>query len=625
MGAVQEFVESNIGAVQDIVASLGLGSHPSLPASSTIRPETLESARFEGSGRGPRPSGPRTMVPRLDELPPLSLAEADAEATSTTDLVVRGRLGEGGMGRVLLGWQRCLAREVAIKTIAPDASEAVADALVREGAIAGALEHPVIPPIHALGRADDGRPLLVMKRIEGVAWTELVEDHAHPAWKSLRTGVGDRLSAHLHVLGRVADAIQFAHDRGVLHRDVKPDNVMIGRDGEVYLVDWGVALPMREAATTTLPSGTPHFMAPEMVQRRPLDARTDVFLLGATLHVVLTGEPRNAGTTLSEVLESALTARRFDYPTTVPAELARLANDATARDPADRPASAREVRRRIDEFLAHRASAAIADAAIARLVELESALAGDNDPSPARLQRLLTEAQFGLAEARRGWPDGPAIADGRARATAIEARIAARDQERNALVDEARDARPDVAASAAGRTLVRFSAACAIITVFAMAWGDRGDPRLPVDREFVALGLGVLAAGTSLAFAYRRTLTENSLVQRGAFAAIALLAAVAAHRALAWSEGASLADALRDDFFITGTAVMAMGLLMIRGWIVGAALCFVAVAAIQWAPEHARTIADVASIVILALVGLLGPRFEPRRIPSSGARPSAAS
>jgi hypothetical protein len=594
-----------MGGAEAIVAALGLGPNPALRADSTIRPETLASAQLEVGLHQERPPRPGDTVARLSGLPALSLAEGrlDDDDPAGPDLVVRRPLGEGGMGRVLLAWQRSLAREVAIKTIGPEASAVMADALVREGAIAGALEHPVIPPVHALGRAEDGRPLLVMKRIEGVVWSELVADDDHPAWSSVRSATSERLISHLRILGRVADAIHFAHGRGVLHRDVKPDNVMIGRDGEVYLMDWGVAVRLADADGDGGLVGTPYFMAPEMVQARRLDVRADVFLLGATLHVLLAGTPRHAGKTLTEVLQSALACRPVTYPASVPAELAALANDATALRPEMRPGSADEVRRRIDEFLSHRASAAIADAALARLDELEAALEAGGDPSDARLQRLATEAQFGLAEARRGWPDAPRVTE------ALE-RIAARERERNQLVEAARDVSPEVAAGAAGKTLVRFAAACGIISVIAMAWGERSDPRLPTDRDTVAVGLGVLAAGTTVAFAYRRTLTENALVRRGAFAAISLLAAVAAHRALAWSRGVPLADALRDDFFMVGAAVLGMGLLAIRGWILGAALCYVTAIAIHLVPEHARTIADVASIVIVSLVGILGPRFE---------------
>lgn len=640
-----------MGGAEAIVAALGLGPNPALRADSTIRPETLASAQLEVGLHHERPPRPGDTVAQLQELPPLSLAEGnvDTDDPGGPDLVVRRPLGEGGMGRVLLAWQRSLAREVAIKTVDVEASAVMADALVREGAIAGALEHPVIPPVHALGRAGDGRPLLVMKRIEGVTWSELVADDDHSAWSCVRPAAPDRLTSHLRILGRVADAIHFAHQRGVLHRDVKPDNVMIGRDGEVYLMDWGVAVRLRDANGDGGLVGTPYFMAPEMVQARPLDVRADVFLLGATLHVLLEKTPRHAGKTLTEVLSSALACRPVSYAASVPGELAALANDATALRPEMRPSTADEVRQRIDAFLAHRASAAIADAAIARLAELEAALTKDGDASDPRLQRLATEAQFGLAEAGRGWPDSPQVKAGLPRArraavrlelrrgnasaarallaeeelttdpataaleaevAAVEARLEEREREREHLAEVARDASPGVAAGAAGKTLVRFAAACGIISVIAMAWGERSDPRLPTDRDTVAVGLGVLAAGTTVAFAYRRTLTENALVRRGAFAAISLLAAVAAHRALAWSRGVPLADALRDDFFMVGAAVLGMGLLAIRGWILGAALCYLAAIIIHAVPEHARTIADVASIVIVSLVGLLGPRFE---------------
>ena len=187
--------------------------------------------------------------------------------------------------------QRSLAREVAIKTVKDHAGERARDALCDEAVVTGLLEHPNVIPVHALGCDSEGRPLLVMKRVEGVAWRDLLRDPEHPAWATHAAAPEDRLAFHLDVLADVSQAAAFAHSRRIVHRDIKPENVMIGEFGEVYLLDWGLAVTAgRELEPGTL-VGTPAYMAPEMVGGGRVDGRTDVYLLGATLHEVLTGRP----------------------------------------------------------------------------------------------------------------------------------------------------------------------------------------------------------------------------------------------------------------------------------------------------------------------------------------------
>src|SRR5690606_26732115 len=146
---------------------------------------------------------------------------------------------------------------------------------------------------------------LVMKRIEGVPWSTLARDPSHPVWDEVR---GDRLVHHLRVLLSVCRAVELAHDRGFLHRDVKLANVMLGRFGEVYLLDFGLAISLEEARAHPIEAiqGTPQYMAPEMLDpARSLDERSDVFLLGATLHHLLTGRPRHDGESYGAVLFAA--------------------------------------------------------------------------------------------------------------------------------------------------------------------------------------------------------------------------------------------------------------------------------------------------------------------------------
>ncbi|MBL8933652.1 MAG: serine/threonine protein kinase, partial [Archangium sp.] len=260
---------------------------------------------------------PRSTVepPRDAEEGARALAQLRALAGQET-YADEGLLGRGGMGVVRLSTQQSLNRKVAVKSLRPDrAGESEIEALVAEAWRTGRLEHPNILPVYSLRLLPDGQPELVMKRIEGRSWSE--ELRANPVFvdSTLRR---ESLSRHLLVLGQVCHALHFAHARGLVHRDVKPDNVMLGAFGEVYLVDWGIATapgPARGLA------GTPAYAAPEMLGGDGvLSAATDVYLLGAVLFEVLTGQPPHLRATPSEVLASILQSEPQLSPS-VPREL----------------------------------------------------------------------------------------------------------------------------------------------------------------------------------------------------------------------------------------------------------------------------------------------------------------
>jgi len=213
------------------------------------------------------------------------------------------------MGVVHVAEQRSLARDVAVKTIQEGADPTARALLVREARIMGALEHPNLVPVHALGVDGRGAPLIVMKRVEGVSWRDLLSEPGHPSWKPLLAGHGDPLRANVEILSQICSALAFAHDRGVVHRDIKPDNVMIGRFGEVYLLDWGVALRLEERANEAQTFvGTPGYAAPEMVVANPLliGTWTDIYLLGGVLFEVLVGRVPHEASTARAALARAL-------------------------------------------------------------------------------------------------------------------------------------------------------------------------------------------------------------------------------------------------------------------------------------------------------------------------------
>jgi len=343
------------------------------------------------------------------QLPHISVREetpagGGGAAASAPDLVVLRLLGEGGMGRVQLARQRSLDREVALKRPRDGASDLDAEALRAEALVTGHLEHPNIVPVHALGIDDAGNPLIIMKRVEGVAWRDLLRDPVHPGWDSREPDRDARLVWHLGILAQLCNAIAFAHSRGIVHRDMKPDNVMIGEFGEVYLIDWGVATSsgaeVRGNDGQPILIGTPAYMAPEMARGGPIDVQTDVYLLGAALHEVLTGRVKHDGSDLHAVTLQALASAPYRYGPEVPDELAELANQATSVDPGSRPAGALAFRRALLEHLRHRGSLRLCADADRALASIEA--------DPARHDhRSIEECRFGYREALREWPDNP--------------------------------------------------------------------------------------------------------------------------------------------------------------------------------------------------------------------------
>jgi len=379
--------------------------------------ETIEARIFTvQEGDAPRTRGTRATL----RLPP-DTGDPDAElarlaalrAGVESALDIEETLGEGGMGVVTLATQRSLGRKVAVKTTRVQTPEAVVR-LVREAKITGTLEHPNIVPVHDLTTGADGSPRLVLKRIEGTTWSaRMTDDEGVRAMFAAR----DLLEWNLQTLAQVCQAVHFAHSRGVVHRDLKPDNVMVGNFGEVYVMDWGIAVRMGEAGGADprgVAVGTPVYMAPEMLLGETLDARTDVYLLGAILFELLSGRPPHDHALVRDVVQSVLDTPP-PMPAGAPEELVSLARSCLARSPQDRPASAEDVRRALASFLRHRDSTQLAARAEAKVVELEAAARAEGDER-ARAPRLYGECLFGFRAALEAWPENPHAGSGLARA-----------------------------------------------------------------------------------------------------------------------------------------------------------------------------------------------------------------
>jgi serine/threonine-protein kinase len=397
------------------------------------------------------------------------------------ELRVLDTLGAGGMAVVERAVQVPLAREVAVKRASPDTTQD----LVVEARTTGHLEHPNVVPVYALGRDESGEVLLVMKRIEGRSWRELLEEDA------------DDLDRHLDILTEVCRAVHFAHERGVLHRDLKPDNVMVGPFGEVYVLDWGIAVGLDERAPDAIPKpetleivGTPGFMAPEMCEPgAKLSRATDVYELGATLYRVLTGHRAHTpnSTRVVRVLVRTVMSEHADPGAGVPAELRSICLRATAREPEARHPTADALRLDLERYRAFAAVLRIVDEAIARVARLEEL---DDDPErDGEASRAYHEARFGLEQALR---ERPELTD--ARAALERAHLAmARRELRRGRPDVARQAASELAAPPddLARALERATDERAKLQALA----DDLDPRRGQRNRAVLVGVVAVVAG----------------------------------------------------------------------------------------------------------------------------------
>jgi len=345
-----------------------------------------------------------------------SLGAAGSIGSAGQRLELHDVLGMGGMGVVHRGTQASLGREVAIKAVRPDRrTDDSTVKLLQEAWIAGTLGHPNIVPVYDIGLGADGEPLIVQQRVEGRPWGELMDD-AEAVEQAFHDD--DLLEWNLRVLMHVCNAVRFAHSRGVLHLDIKPGNVMIGGFGEVFLLDWGLAMALSGDALGRLPLasenedvlGTPAFMAPEMLSQgdAPLSQRTDVYLLGATLYRICAGHPPHRGPTPLATMYAA--AMKSPPPlTTVPEELASVCARAMSPEPADRYPNADALRVAIQDFLQHRGAVRLADGVgeprrPAHTEQLQPGCGLDE------VRALFSAARFGYEQARALWSETPGIA-----------------------------------------------------------------------------------------------------------------------------------------------------------------------------------------------------------------------
>jgi serine/threonine protein kinase len=345
-------------------------------------------------------------------------------------------VGKGGLGKVWLARDNDLSREVALKELKPgSASSEAVRRLIKEAQITGQLQHPNIVPVYEVNRG--GRPFYTMKLVKGETLLQAIHRHH----QQRREGKTDLLLEQrlMSVFLNVCDAIAYAHSRGVIHRDLKPDNIVLGDYGEAIVLDWGLArrinAPDELAAPVELTDdartdvtqagqklGTPAYMSPEQASGRVdlMDTRTDIYCLGAILFQILTGVPphrvvadafsigSDAGrvghekpSSLAALLHRIATGetpnvRELDH--SIPEELDAICAKAMCKWREERYQSAQDLKSALLEFQVHKESIELAAIAARQL---------DQAKQSERYQDY-NSALFRFEEALRQWPENSA-------------------------------------------------------------------------------------------------------------------------------------------------------------------------------------------------------------------------
>jgi WD40 repeat protein len=340
-----------------------------------------------GEGRDSANASPHRTPPekskisdRAHDEPSAAPNEAQKKSGASLSVVdpaqyeITKEIGQGGMGRVILAKDQRLSRSVAIKELLPVGREAI-PRFIREAQVTARLQHPSILPIYELGRWPNGKPFYAMKLIQGKSLGDTLLE-------------AQTMEARLTLLPRVLDACEamaYAHEQGVIHRDLKPDNIMLGPFGETIIIDWGLAKEQNSQESVTssqdkqspegspLPRprmnpgennnpkltvagniiGTPAYMPLEQAHGQPLDARADVYSLGSILYEVLAGQTPYEGKTTEEIL-LALHQRPpvplQERAPRAPKELLAIVSKAMARQKEARYPSAKELAKDLRRF-----------------------------------------------------------------------------------------------------------------------------------------------------------------------------------------------------------------------------------------------------------------------------------
>jgi tRNA A-37 threonylcarbamoyl transferase component Bud32 len=297
-------------------------------------------------------------------------------------------LGRGGMASVYKAYEAALDRYVAVKVLPGEFlhDETFAERFRREAKVVARLEHPNIIPIHAFG-IEGGIPWMAMRLISGGALSTLLR--------------GGRLTHEriITILRGAADALDYAHGKGVVHRDVKPQNILLDEAERVYLADFGIAKMVEGSGALTqtgMITGTPHYMAPEQATGQPVDQRVDIYALGVVAYEMLTGRvPFAADTPVAVLIKHATEPMPIPHPSTVPEPLVRALLKGMAKKPEERWPTAGAFVRALEEGLAEVPTAVIPVAATATAAVALHAAPTMPPPGPTT-RRVAVPARSGV-------------------------------------------------------------------------------------------------------------------------------------------------------------------------------------------------------------------------------------
>lgn len=284
------------------------------------------------------------------ESPAVTLFPAAAEL-ATGDCIaqyrVEARLGEGGMGVVYRAHDTRLDRDVALKVLPPERSSDAEGRrrLIQEARAASALNHPNIVTIYEVG-FERGVDFIAMEYVEGQVLAQVIPKGGLPAARAIDYAIG------------IASALQKAHAAGVIHRDLKPGNVMLGAEGQVKLLDFGIARRVtadgEETVTLTAEgqvSGTIGYMSPEQIRGLPADRRSDLFSLGVVLYEMVTGGRPFVGNSAADTCNAILNEAPRDFgQAVVPPKLKAIIRKLLEKDPTNRYQSAGELHKELEDL-----------------------------------------------------------------------------------------------------------------------------------------------------------------------------------------------------------------------------------------------------------------------------------
>jgi serine/threonine protein kinase len=331
--------------------------------------------------------------------------------------ILRETIAQGGMGTIYKGFQKSLGRYVAIKKLLTKFKKPQdTSRFIAESKVTAFLDHPNIVPVYDLGKTEQGEVLLVMKLIGGTSWKDLLEKERSPSPSPSPKGAS--LEKQLRILLSVCNALIYAHSKGIIHNDLKPENIMIGEFGEVYVMDWGIAVSLEENSVSENiflhksaicnPMGTPCYMAPELAEGKgnEIGPWTDVYLLGAILYEILMQRPPHPGHTIFEILSWICDETEVSFSEDIPQELQAICTRALSKAIPKRYPTVKAFKEEIEDFLQHQESILITQEAKAIFKTCEHQLETTSTFSKQQRNKLYddyAQAIASFSQALRLW------------------------------------------------------------------------------------------------------------------------------------------------------------------------------------------------------------------------------